>query len=34
MYENLPNILVTFFGETEHFIGENGALTWNILVAK
>ena len=34
MYENKPNILVTFLGETEHFSGKTGALRWSILVGK
>ena len=25
---------MTFFGETEHFSGKNGALRWSILVGK
>ena len=29
-----PSILVTFFGETEHFSGRIGALRWSILMRK
>ena len=29
-----PSILVTFWGQTEHSSGENGALRWSILVGK
>ena len=32
--EHYPNILVTFWGENEHFSGKNGALRWSILVGK
>ena len=32
--EHYPSILVTFWGETEHFSGKNGALRWSILVGK
>ena len=32
--EHYPSILVTFFGETEHFSGRIGALRWSILVGK
>ena len=32
--EHHPSILVTFWGETEHFSGKNGALRWSILVGK
>ena len=28
------SILVTLWGETEHFSGKNGALRWSILVGK
>ena len=34
VYEHYPSILVTFFGETEHFSGRIGALRWSILVRK
>ena len=32
--EHYPSVLVTFFGETEHFSGKNGALRWGISVGK
>ena len=32
--EHYPSILVTFWGETEHFSARIGALRWSILVGK
>ena len=32
--KHYPSILVTFFVETEHFSGKNGAFWWSILVGK
>ena len=32
--EHYPSILVTFWGETEHFSGRIGPLRWSILVGK
>ena len=32
--EHYLSILVTFWGETEHVSGKNGALRWSILVGK